>query len=707
MKLAIQRLVRGDDGVTKVIFIDLDTLLEVTDITGYRVVSQGQLTPEPVASVDTPDVPSTIQPPIAPDMSNGGGSDPMQGVQDTPYSQSPAQKTIQGAKSAQLVSPEDTGTTEDVPDDVSPPSSVEPEETGVEPSLGHLGGIRTNQGSILPDLQQARFEPVMGDATKATKPGSINVSPVERSLANRNELENIKDASLGTGRPATSAMADLRKDDLSTAPTGFAAGTGSTRRPESVTRSINPAGTNVASAPREAVNTAIAGVRAPSAADTVRGSPFVEASMNALEKQAADITGVFDSRVNKTDVASGIQAVSPAERMSMIDGTQSWSAVGARPGFTGKGLPAAKPTSYANTLDKTKDDFAGTQGTTQTFSVFDTPNKSIAQRVKDDAVSTAKTPSGATAKTDRLGSTRTTGFSAAMNNPNQSKTTSFVDEAGYSKTDRTGNRGWRNNNPGNIEASAWTKSQPGYIGTDNRFAIFDTVENGVKAQAALLGTKNYASKTIAGAISMYAPEFENNTRSYTQQVANAIGVDPNTKMSDLSPRQREQMVNAMHEVEGSNRVGSSRVSLTQKGIDARDNYTGLGLGADTPSERNAASRPSSGGIAGSGRVSSGMGGRTTGSDTFGSSSSPGIGRGSYGSGSSSGSGSSKGSSSAGAGRGSSMGGPGIGSSAGAGPGRGSSKGGPSIGGGTKSGSAGNNSGTSRGNNPGMADKEKN
>lgn len=116
----------------------------------------------------------------------------------------------------------------------------------------------------------------------------------------------------------------------------------------------------------------------------------------------------------------------------------------------------------------------------------------------------------------------------------------------------------------------------------------------------------------------------------------------------------------------------------------------------------------------SGRSSSGSGSSAysgrSGSGSFGTSSSPGVGRSSIGgSGNSSGSGSSgsrSGSSSgAGPGRGSSSGG-GIGSSAGAGPGRGSSPGGRSVGG-TSSGSSGNNSGTSRGNNPGMADREKN
>ena len=41
-----------------------------------------------------------------------------------------------------------------------------------------------------------------------------------------------------------------------------------------------------------------------------------------------------------------------------------------------------------------------------------------------------------------------------------------------------GDRNVRNNNPGNLEATDWVKSQPGYVGTDGRFAIFDSPEAG-------------------------------------------------------------------------------------------------------------------------------------------------------------------------------------------------------------------------------------
>jgi hypothetical protein len=115
---------------------------------------------------------------------------------------------------------------------------------------------------------------------------------------------------------------------------------------------------------------------------------------------------------------------------------------------------------------------------------------------------------------------------------------------------RTGDRASRNNNPGNIEASDWTQKQPGYVGTDGRFAVFDSVENGKGAIGNLLGTDRYANTTVGGAIRSYAPPSENNSTAYAKSVADRIGVSVNTPMSDLTPAQRSAMVDAITGVEG-------------------------------------------------------------------------------------------------------------------------------------------------------------
>lgn len=115
---------------------------------------------------------------------------------------------------------------------------------------------------------------------------------------------------------------------------------------------------------------------------------------------------------------------------------------------------------------------------------------------------------------------------------------------------KTGTRNWRNNNPGNIEYGDFAKRN-GAIGTDGRFAIFPDMNVGRGAKETLLFEgKNYRDKTIAQAISRYAPSFENNTGAYIASVSRAAGVDPNTPLASLDASQRNAMLNEMAKVEG-------------------------------------------------------------------------------------------------------------------------------------------------------------
>lgn len=115
---------------------------------------------------------------------------------------------------------------------------------------------------------------------------------------------------------------------------------------------------------------------------------------------------------------------------------------------------------------------------------------------------------------------------------------------------REGTRAWRNNNPGNIEYGEFAKSQ-GAVGTDGRFAVFPTYQAGRDAKAALIfESSSYRDLSISDAISRYAPAFENDTGSYTDQVAAAAGVSSDATMSSLSPKQRTAVLDAMERVEG-------------------------------------------------------------------------------------------------------------------------------------------------------------
>jgi hypothetical protein len=113
-------------------------------------------------------------------------------------------------------------------------------------------------------------------------------------------------------------------------------------------------------------------------------------------------------------------------------------------------------------------------------------------------------------------------------------------------------RGMRNFNPGNIEDGPFARSQPGYVGTDGRFAKFDTMEHGIGAQAGLLG--KYGEKgvnTVSAIVNRYAPPSENGkaTENYTRFVAGKLGVDPNAPLDLNNPQIRQSLALAMSQFE--------------------------------------------------------------------------------------------------------------------------------------------------------------
>lgn len=112
-----------------------------------------------------------------------------------------------------------------------------------------------------------------------------------------------------------------------------------------------------------------------------------------------------------------------------------------------------------------------------------------------------------------------------------------------------GTRAWRNNNPGNIRMSDFSKRM-GAIGSAGGFAVFPDEQTGATAVKQLLKTKNYANKTIAGAISRYAPPSENNTAAYNQSIKKLTGLDINRSMVSLSDHELDLVVQAIQQIEG-------------------------------------------------------------------------------------------------------------------------------------------------------------
>lgn len=95
-----------------------------------------------------------------------------------------------------------------------------------------------------------------------------------------------------------------------------------------------------------------------------------------------------------------------------------------------------------------------------------------------------------------------------------------------------GMRGIRNNNPGNIRHSSIHWQGKSSTQTDPAFVQFDSPEYGIRALARLLDTysTHYGLNTVRGIIGRYAPSNENDTASYVNSVAGALGVSPDQRI---------------------------------------------------------------------------------------------------------------------------------------------------------------------------------
>jgi len=114
-------------------------------------------------------------------------------------------------------------------------------------------------------------------------------------------------------------------------------------------------------------------------------------------------------------------------------------------------------------------------------------------------------------------------------------------------------RGERNNNPGNLEDSPFTRSQPGYQGSDGRFAKYATPEQGKAAQEKLLAN-NYIGKgynTVQKVIGRYAPRSDNAASfdNYVAYVARRLNINPS---DTLTSAQAGRLAEAMREFETGN-----------------------------------------------------------------------------------------------------------------------------------------------------------
>ena len=142
----------------------------------------------------------------------------------------------------------------------------------------------------------------------------------------------------------------------------------------------------------------------------------------------------------------------------------------------------------------------------------------------------------------------------------QGTSLTVIDSAGNTVV-RKGPRNWRNNNPGNLQGSSFSNSQPGVIGNDGYGdPIFDTYENGLAAQTKLIfgPTSVYRNLTFEKAIYKYTPDEvevatgqRGNPEAYIKRIQAAVpGISRDTRWGSLTPAQQQAILKVMHQVEG-------------------------------------------------------------------------------------------------------------------------------------------------------------
>ena len=106
-------------------------------------------------------------------------------------------------------------------------------------------------------------------------------------------------------------------------------------------------------------------------------------------------------------------------------------------------------------------------------------------------------------------------------------------------------RGIRNNNPLNIRRSKDLWMGMAEVQNDHAFVQFKSLEYGWRAAFHLL-TRTYYLKyglgTIRGIVSRWAPESENNTRAYIENVSRLTGIDADEPIGDPKERPSRWMI---------------------------------------------------------------------------------------------------------------------------------------------------------------------
>ena len=95
-----------------------------------------------------------------------------------------------------------------------------------------------------------------------------------------------------------------------------------------------------------------------------------------------------------------------------------------------------------------------------------------------------------------------------------------------------GSRSWRNNNPGNLRYTRFSRDH-GAIGTAGGFAVFPDYQTGRAALSALLHGPSYSNLSIYSAVARYAPPQDNDTESYRRLITRITGLDIQRKLTNI------------------------------------------------------------------------------------------------------------------------------------------------------------------------------
>ncbi|CVF30980.1 MULTISPECIES: hypothetical protein [Serratia] len=160
------------------------------------------------------------------------------------------------------------------------------------------------------------------------------------------------------------------------------------------------------------------------------------------------------------------------------------------------------------------------------------------------------------------------------------------DLGGVSRFSAHGNssaaRGLRNNNPGNIEASDKNPWE-GQIGSDGRFAKFETPEHGIRALGKNLLTyyQKHGLDTVGEIITRWAPPKENKTDAYIKAICDQLGVAADQQIDVTNPRTLAALCSGIVNHENGNQpytdeqIGSGvSAALGLSALESQKRYTG-------------------------------------------------------------------------------------------------------------------------------------